>query len=488
MPGIQAFLFFFYFLSPNFGSDEGAFDKALVLKSTIPSTVKSSILAFPIDPSIQSFGVHVEESEPGGVPATLFRPDGDKHPLKRLNTTLRAQVSRPLAGSWSLHLGKNQTFIISAFSSLLFPQLQILRSPKTITDSRISSGIPLAGEELSLRIGPPSLPGIPVVQLRNRFGQKVQVLKTRSYLGGALLLADFPAPNHSAQVCVEGTYQNFLYLRCSKTRLEVSSLEMEPIHLPTYDSSQRMTILLAIQTGSLQDSFVVSIEPRSSGWALHSLNNPVPTSKWKLLRIESQLKGLTPRKSFSVRLHSEQVQVEGNYLDFSLQDRSLSRTKAKWMKDSRTGCALFFSGLKPIQPNSVSWSGVCSQEMAQGMGVLRWQNLQGGMNEYKGRVHSGLRSGKGLESLSDGHKYEGDFLANLYHGHGQLWESGTRLYQGEWRLGLMHGKGVWTPVSHRKFQGQLKSGLPFDGKMEILEENKPRTFKIKDGVMSSTDE
>ena len=488
MPGITGFLFLFFILLPNIRSNEGTFNQALVLKTTIPSTLKSSSVTFPIDPSIQSFEILVKESEPGGGFATLLRPDGDEHPIQRNSSTQRAIVSKPLRGMWTLRTGRNQTSTISGSSTLFFPQLQILRAPNSKRDSRNIAGIPLAGEDLSLRIGPPSLPGNPTVHLRNGNGQKVRVLKTRSYLGGALLLADFSSPDHSTRVCVEGSLKNFIYLRCSKTRLQVSSLEMVPIHLPTYDSSGRMTILLAIQAGSSIDTLKVSIEPQSSGWTMHSFSNPVSSSKWKVLRIESRLKGSAPGRNFSVRLDSELALEGSNFLDLSLQDRTPSNTQPEWMKDSRTGCALFFSQQKPISPNSVSWSGMCSKGMAQGMGILKWRNLDGGMNEFKGEVHMGLRSGKGIESLSDGQKYKGGFLANLYHGSGQLFETGNQVYQGEWRLGLMHGGGVWTPVSHRRFQGKLKNGLPFEGKMQVLEGNKPRIFKISNGVMNPNGE
>ena len=54
--------------------------------------------------------------------------------------------------------------------------------------------------------------------------------------------------------------------------------------------------------------------------------------------------------------------------------------------------------------------------------------------------------GRGVETWSDGRRYEGDFKAGKKDGEGTFeWPNGNK-YVGSWRNGKQHGIGIW--ISH----------------------------------------
>lgn len=94
-----------------------------------------------------------------------------------------------------------------------------------------------------------------------------------------------------------------------------------------------------------------------------------------------------------------------------------------------------------------SYSGdVNSDGHPHGKGV---QVLSNG-DRYEGEFLEGVRSGQGKLSLASGMTYEGDFLEGLPHGHGKSVTSLGQTYEGPFKLGKPHGWGLLRNTSDNK--------------------------------------
>ena len=62
--------------------------------------------------------------------------------------------------------------------------------------------------------------------------------------------------------------------------------------------------------------------------------------------------------------------------------------------------------------------------------------------------------GRGVESWSEGRRYEGDFKNGKKDGEGTFeWPNGNK-YLGSWRNGKQHGIGVWISISDANTRGE----------------------------------
>ncbi len=67
---------------------------------------------------------------------------------------------------------------------------------------------------------------------------------------------------------------------------------------------------------------------------------------------------------------------------------------AEWIKDERTGCAVWKQDPRPNE--SVTWSGACEGGRASGDGVLQWYKEGKPIGRYEGEYHDGKRHGRGI--------------------------------------------------------------------------------------------
>lgn len=116
--------------------------------------------------------------------------------------------------------------------------------------------------------------------------------------------------------------------------------------------------------------------------------------------------------------------------------------KGKWIKDLKTGCAVWNS--YPGPNDTVTWSGGCVGGKATGKGVLQWYQEGKPGSHYEGEYKDGKLHGNGVYTWADGDRYEGEFKEGKKHGRGvYTWAHGRR-YEGEFKDGELDGNGVYT--------------------------------------------
>lgn len=116
--------------------------------------------------------------------------------------------------------------------------------------------------------------------------------------------------------------------------------------------------------------------------------------------------------------------------------QTAQRRQPGWIADAR-GCRIWNGTPKANQ--TITWSGPCQNNLAQGKGVLRWFENDHPADRYDGELVAGRFDGRGTYLSADGFRYEG-----------------------EWRDGKANGDGVLTTKSST-FTGTWKDGCFKDG-------------------------
>ena len=77
-----------------------------------------------------------------------------------------------------------------------------------------------------------------------------------------------------------------------------------------------------------------------------------------------------------------------------------------WVTDPKTGCRVW----EPSpQGETVSWSGPCENNLAQGRGVLQWFKDGKPNGRYDGEVSGGKMNGRGLYTFPNGDRFDGEY-------------------------------------------------------------------------------
>jgi hypothetical protein len=125
-----------------------------------------------------------------------------------------------------------------------------------------------------------------------------------------------------------------------------------------------------------------------------------------------------------------------------------------WIADTKTGCRVW--NTFPLPGESISWTGLCRNDLAQGRGVLQWFKGDKPTARYDGELRNGKMNGRGYYTWPDGDSYKGEYRDDLRNGRGvYTWASGNR-YEGEWRDGAANGWGVKTWVGGNRYEGEWR--------------------------------
>jgi hypothetical protein len=166
---------------------------------------------------------------------------------------------------------------------------------------------------------------------------------------------------------------------------------------------------------------------------------------------------------------------------------SFTITESSYNKDVQTGTGnvyrVYGSASDSSTPNAKA-TGKGAQYLTYDASRAVWLNSGSqsgsrGKLVYEGDLENGLRSGAGIEYLSDGgtytgsfrnnerngtgtlvlssSRYEGEFLNNVKHGQGKLYENGVIVYEGQFRSGLRNGLGVsYRYGGLREYEGDFR--------------------------------
>ncbi|WP_052496103.1 hypothetical protein [Pedobacter lusitanus] len=135
---------------------------------------------------------------------------------------------------------------------------------------------------------------------------------------------------------------------------------------------------------------------------------------------------------------------------------SAQQKSSSYIKDQKTGCRIVDENNSP--EISITWTGACKDNFAEGYGILTWYTLHKESTKYVGMLHKGELNGKGKFTFPDTQfSLEGNFVN-----------------------GIMEGKGRTTFATGLKMDGTFS-----DGRFFILDE--PYLSKLKNNKTSLTD-
>ena len=102
-----------------------------------------------------------------------------------------------------------------------------------------------------------------------------------------------------------------------------------------------------------------------------------------------------------------------------------------WIADAK-GCRVWDATPKPS--HSVTWTGPCQNQLAQGRGVLQWYVNEHPSDRYDGELVAGKLDGQGTYVSADGYRYAGQWRDGKANGTGEL-STKTGTFKGSWTNG-----------------------------------------------------
>lgn len=128
----------------------------------------------------------------------------------------------------------------------------------------------------------------------------------------------------------------------------------------------------------------------------------------------------------------------------------------------------------PQPGESITWSGDCKNNVADGEGVLQWFVDGKIADKYEGTLKDGWAEGKGTLTRSEGGRYTGDWKHSLQDGDGRYDAADGSWYEGQWKDGQPHGHGQYQGPDGRSFVGEWVDGV-YEGDTEEDDDNPNKT-------------
>lgn len=132
-----------------------------------------------------------------------------------------------------------------------------------------------------------------------------------------------------------------------------------------------------------------------------------------------------------------------------------------WIGDARTGCKVWDGDPQPTK--TITWSGACSNGLAQGRGVLQWFLNGKPTVRYEGEFRDGKINGQGIKNWTDGGRYEGEFRDGRITGRGVFTLADGSRYEGEFRDGAANGAGNYMQPDGTTYSGTWTNGCFVQG-------------------------
>lgn len=126
-----------------------------------------------------------------------------------------------------------------------------------------------------------------------------------------------------------------------------------------------------------------------------------------------------------------------------------------WIADSN-GCKV--ANVYPQAGETVTWTGQCINQLADGKGVLTWY-LNGEVADvFDGQLVQGMAQGMGRLIRKNG-IYIGEWKDSLQDGMGTQHMYNDTWYQGQWKQGKPHGQGKVKTLEGKVFSGTWNEGV-----------------------------
>lgn len=141
----------------------------------------------------------------------------------------------------------------------------------------------------------------------------------------------------------------------------------------------------------------------------------------------------------------------------SVLSGSASAANDMYVGDKGTGCKVFRPNVQANE--SVSWTGKCLGEMADGPGTAQWSIAGKPTLSFSGTFRNGRLQGKGTMSAAGGDRYEGDYKDGMRDGKGSYVSASGERYEGAYKNNQRDGPGVLTDAQGRRTEGVFKAGV-----------------------------
>ena len=133
-----------------------------------------------------------------------------------------------------------------------------------------------------------------------------------------------------------------------------------------------------------------------------------------------------------------------------------------FVADTRNSCKVWDP--HPLAGETVTWSGDCTNGLAQGDGTVVWSRYGSPFEKDEGHWDQGRQSGRGTQDWGSG-RFEGELSEGEPSGRGVMVLKTSR-YEGEFRKGKPNGEGTVTNL-HGLYRGTWKDGCLTRGKQTI---------------------
>lgn len=133
-----------------------------------------------------------------------------------------------------------------------------------------------------------------------------------------------------------------------------------------------------------------------------------------------------------------------------------AQTPPGWIADGKTGCRVWNGS--PETGETITWTGGCQNNLAQGLGVLQWFKDGKPNGRYEGEYRAGKPNGRGVLTLAGGARYEGEFRDGKKSGQGVATSVNGSRFEGEWRDDKPNGQGTLKLSNGNTYSGTWTKG------------------------------
>lgn len=116
-----------------------------------------------------------------------------------------------------------------------------------------------------------------------------------------------------------------------------------------------------------------------------------------------------------------------------LLSSAFAQSSGGWLRNDLTGCHVWNS--HPESGVTFNWSGNCSNNVADGPGMMQWYVNGSPSGRFVGEYDNGRMSGRGVFEYRNGDRYDGEFRDDKPNGYGTLSRAGGPRYSGLFRDG-----------------------------------------------------